>query len=209
MKPIISIILVSLILSSCCKPRFLGELKFSRDELSVNPYSGNEELRFIDDSANVIMFHYGNRLIIQEEYRENETVECSDYYLVEDTDKTRFLDYQSETEINIIIRNQTDPFNGPRIPPVLGFSYVDKSADPDLIINFKGLPVDSIDNSVVKNDFFRDTMTLRTRTFHDIFIMPGSRPSPVYEDGDTLYFTRAEGVVALKFRNGKLYTKQY
>jgi hypothetical protein len=209
MKPIIIIILVSLVLSSCCKPRFLGELKFSREELSVNPYSGTEELRFIDNSDNVVLFYSGNRVITQAEYKENESIECSDYYLVEQNDKTRFLNYDIQTEINILITNQTNPFTGESKPPLLNFVYEDRSEDPDLTVYFKGLPVDSIDKSVIKSEFFRDSMTLRTRTIHNIFIMPGSRPSPMFSDGDTLYFTRAEGIVALKFRDGKLLTKQY
>lgn len=209
MKPIISIILTTLLVSSCCKPRFLGELKFSREELMVNPYSGAEELRFVDDSDNVIIFNFGSRIITQTEYKENESIECSDYYLVEHNDKTRFRNYDNQTEIDVLITNQTDPFGGPRKSPILNFIYEDKSLDPDLTVYFKGLSVDSIDKSKVKKEFFIDSMTLRTRIFHDIFIMPGSRSLPTYEGGDTLFFTRAEGIVALKLKNGKLYTKQY
>lgn len=209
MKILISLTIVSLFLSSCCKSRFLGELKFSRDELSIHPYTGNEELRFVDDSSNVILFHYGHRVTTQAEYKENQGVDCSDYYLVEDNDKTYFYGNDIQTQINIQITNQTNPFSGPRKSPILNFSYEDKTVDPDLQITFKGLPVDSIEKLTIKTEFFRDSLTLRSRTFHDIFIMPGTRPLPMYENGDTLYFTRAEGIVALKFKDGQMLTKQY
>ncbi len=44
-------VLLAILISSCCKSRLIDVVSFSEPELAVNPYTGSEILKFIDDSG--------------------------------------------------------------------------------------------------------------------------------------------------------------
>jgi hypothetical protein len=70
MKQIIIIIFSIFIISSCCKSSLIDTIKFTESDLSVNPYLGSEELKFIDDSNNIIIYNNGSRKINKQEVNE-------------------------------------------------------------------------------------------------------------------------------------------
>jgi hypothetical protein len=61
MKTPLYLLLTTLALSACCRPKNLGEVRFTLPELSVVPYNGDEQLEFMDDSAHTISYNRGYR----------------------------------------------------------------------------------------------------------------------------------------------------
>ena len=58
---ILAFILFALTLTSCCKSKQIGTIRFSESDLIVNPYTGDETLQFIDDRNNMITYNNGER----------------------------------------------------------------------------------------------------------------------------------------------------
>ena len=107
---ILAFILFALTLTSCCKSKQIGTIRFSESDLIVNPYTGDETLQFIDDSNNMITYNNGERSIFMQEFPECDGG-CCDYYLVESSEDTYFESAYLLSNLQIIITNQFDRYN--------------------------------------------------------------------------------------------------
>ena len=54
---------------------------------------------------------------------------------------------------------------------------------------------------------FRDSILLRNKMYYEIYTFPGSCLYPDRLHGDTLYFSKNEGIIGLLFSDGNLWTK--
>ena len=54
---------------------------------------------------------------------------------------------------------------------------------------------------------FKDSLMLRDNKYYQVFTLPGVCSSPERLHPDTLFYTKTEGVIGLKFTDGNLWTK--
>lgn len=203
----LTFILLAFLVASCCKSDLIDTIRFSESDLLVNPYTGNETLRFIDDSSNIVTYDNGNRKIRLEEFPECDGG-CCDYYLVESFDNTYFESAYLQSNLQIIISNTFDRFNGIQgIPNIfLAWVYYDNYPNPTYT-NYPGLPVNKMEETAVDKDIFKDSLMLRDITYHKVFTFPGTCSDTGRLYPDTLFYTETDGVVGLKFSDGNLWTK--
>lgn len=207
MKQIIIIFSV-LILSSCCKSSLIETIKFSESDLSVNPYSGSEELRFIDDSSNIIIYNNGSRKINEKEVNECNGG-CCDYYLVEMHDNTYFNSSYKESDLQVTILNMFDVSTGNQGSPVIHFSWNYYEIKPYVTgTSFGGLSVDSMQKEPEEIGIYKDSLMLRNIKYYKIYTLPGNCAYPERLHGDTLYYSITQGIIGIKFSDGNLMVKQ-
>lgn len=196
-----------LFLSSCCKSELIQTIRFSEEDLGVNPYSGNEELRFIDNNNNVIVYKNGYRTINQGEINECDGG-CCDYYLVEISDNTLFESVYKKSNIQVIISNVFDKHTGIREMPIIHFAWHYYEIEPYVTgTSFGGLPVDSMQEKAIEYGIYRDSIMVRNKIYYEIYEFPGESPYPDRLHGDILYYSIKEGVIGLKFSDGNLWTR--
>lgn len=206
MKTILAIISV-LLLTSCCKSDLIETVRFSASELQVNPYSGNETLKFIDNDNVIVTYGNGNREISQQEIQECDGG-CCDYYLVEMHDQTVYHSNYLTSDLQIIISNPFDKHTGEKGIPQIHFAWVYYASDPYLnMTSFSGLPVDLMEESVIELGMYADSLIIRDVVYTDIYIFPGMTTYPEKLHADTLYYSASEGIVGLHFSDGNLWTK--
>ena len=195
------------ILSSCCKSKLIDTIKFTESELRVNPYSGNEELKFIDNNNIVVVYRNGHRNINQIELKECDGG-CCDHYLVESSDNTFFGSDYKKSNLQIIISNNFDKYTGIREIPIIHFAWDYYEIEPYVTgTGFSGLPVDSMKENANSIGILRDSILLRNKMYYEIYTFPGSCLYPDRLHGDTLYFSKNEGIIGLLFSDGNLWTK--
>jgi hypothetical protein len=202
-----------IILSSCCfDTDLIDTIRFTETELAVNPYTGNEELKFVDSSGIIITYNNGERNIKFEEVSECKEG-CCDYYNVETFENTRFKSvYKKESDFNIIISSDFDEYYGKKINPNIHFVWQYRKTKPlptFISTSFGGLPLDSIKEKGIEYGMYKDSILLKSRMYYDIFTLPGY----CYIDsdslhGDTLYYSIKEGIVGLMLSDGNLLLKQ-
>ena len=203
---ILAFILFALILTSCCKTKQIGTIQFSESDLSVNPYVGDETLQFIDDSSNMVTYNNGSRSIFMQEFPECDGG-CCDYYLVESSDNTYFESAYLLSNLQITITNQFDRFNGIQNPPIISFAWVYyENYENPTYTNYATLPVDGMEEVAIDQQIFKDSLMLRDNTYYEVFTLPGMCSSPERLYADTLYYTKIEGIIGLKFTDGNLWT---
>lgn len=201
----IALILFALTITSCCKNKQIGTIQFSESDLSVNPYTGGETLQFRDDSSNLITYGNGNRSIFMEEFPECDGG-CCDYYLVESSDNTYFESAFLLSNLQITITNQFDRFNGIQNSPIISFAwaYYENYENPTYT-NFAVLPVDNMEEVATAQHIFKDSLLLRDVTYYQVFTLPGVSSSPERFHADTMFYTKAMGVIGIKFNDGNLW----
>ncbi len=208
MKQIIIIIFSIFIISSCCKSSLIDTIKFTESDLSVNPYSGSEELKFIDDSNNIIIYNNGSRKINEQEVNECNGG-CCDYYLVEMGDNTSFKSSYMESDLNVNILNNFNGHTGTQGIPTIYFSWNYYEITPYVTgTSFGGLPVDSMQQYAEVAGIYKDSLMLRNIRYYKIYTLPGNCPYPDRLHGDTLYYSSTQGIIGLKFSDGNLWVIQ-
>jgi len=204
MKTLVYLILI-LLLSSCCKSKLIDTIRFTEDELSVNPYNGSEKLVFVDDNGNTITYDNGGRGISTMEINECDGG-CCDYYLVECCDNTLFESTYMKSNLQVVISNSFDKYLGIKGTPSIHFAWHYYEIQPYVTgTSFGRLPVDSMKEKAIEYGIFKDTLILRQKMFYEVFTFPGNCPYPDRLHGDTLYFTKKQGIIGLKFSDGNVW----
>ena len=197
---------IALSITSCCRNKQISTIRFAEEDLIVNPYNGDETFTFVDDSSKQILYHNGSRGISMLEMPECDGG-CCDYYMVEYTDNTYFESDHLQSNLQIVITNQFDRFNGLQDVPIISFYhvYTEGYSDPTYT-NYTSLRVDNMEAIAEEQEIFKDSLMLRDEMYFDVFTLPGicSNPDRLY--ADTMYFTKTEGVIGLKFTDGNLWT---
>ncbi len=202
----LTFILFALLLASCCKQDLIDTIRFSESDLLVNPYTGNETLKFVDDSSNIVTYDNGSRSIFMEEFPECDGG-CCDYYLVESSDNTYFESAYLLSNLQITITNQFDRFNGIQNPPIISFAWVYYENHPNpTYTNYASLPVDRMEEVAISQQIFKDSLMLHDITYYQVFTLPGICSSPERLYADTLFYTKTDGVIGLKFTDGNLWS---
>ena len=200
-------LLLIFIISACCKSSLIDTITFSPSDLKVNPYTGNETLKFIDNNNEIITYNNGYRRISQEEIEECDGG-CCDYYLVEKFDQTYFESSYMESNFQVIISNPFDKYTGNTDVPTIRFVWDYYEIKPYVTgTRFGSLPVDSMQQAGMDEGIFKDSLILRDQKYYSIYVFPG-RCS--YEDrlyGDTLFYSESEGIIGMRFTDGNLWTK--
>ncbi len=204
----IVIILLAIIVSSCCKSRLVDVISFKESDLKVNPYTGNETLKFVDDSSNIIVYDNGYRRINQEKV--SECYEgCCDYYLVDISDNTYFSGDFLESNLQVVIRSAFDRNTGENESPDIHFVWDYYEVKPNVTSTTFGwlLPVDSMRQVAVDSGWFHNSLILRGKPYSEVYAIPGYCPYPERLHGDSLYYSEIEGILGIKFSDGNLWTK--
>lgn len=207
MKLVLFSLISIIVFSSCCKSEFRGEQKFSIEEKSVNPYSGFEDVRFVDDTGKVIFFTYGRRTVLLKEFPENEGISCSDYFIVEEEDRTTYRCLNPSSILTISIHNNTNPFTNDRNPAILTISYENTTYNPSFYQTYGNISVDTLLNGF-ESGIFKKNLHLRDKDFENVFVLPGRLYYQNTEDRDTLFYSIREGLLGIKFIDGDLWIKQ-
>lgn len=202
----LAFILFAILLGSCCKQDLIDTIRFSESDLIVNPYTGNETIQFIDDSSNMITYNNGDRSIFMEERPECDGG-CCDFYMVESSDNTYFESAYLLSNLQITITNQFNRFNGIQNPPIISFAWVYYEDHPNpTYTNYASLPVDRMEEVAVSQQIFKDSLMLQDITYYQVFTLPGICSSPERLYADTLFYTKTDGVIGLKFTDGNLWS---
>ncbi len=203
----VAIILLAIVVSSCCKSSLIDIISFSESDLKVNPYIGNEILKFIDDSSNVIVYENGYRRINQQEERECNGG-CCDYYLVDRSDNTYYESTYLESNLQVVILNSFDRYSGNAESPTIHFVWDYYEIKPNSTsTSFGGmLSVDSMRQIAIDSSWFLNSIVLRGKEYFDIYAIPGHCSYPDRLHGDSLYYSETEGIVGIKFSDGNLWT---
>ena len=115
-------LLLILIISSCCKSNLIDTIRFSDSDLIVNPYTGNEILKFIDDTGSIITYNNGYRKTSEEEIEECDGG-CCDHYLVEKFNQTYYESPYMQSNLQIIISNNFDKYSGSTDVATIHFAW--------------------------------------------------------------------------------------
>ncbi len=200
-------ILLTIIVSSCCKSSLIDIISFSESDLKVNPYTGNEILKFVDDSSNIIIYENGYRRINQQEEKEC-SGGCCDYYLVDMSDNTYFKSTYLESNLQVVILNSFDRYSGNSESPTIHFVWDYYEIKPNVTsTSFGGmLRVDSMRQIATDSGWFHNSFILRGKQYDDVYAIPGYCPYPGRLKGDSLYFSETEGIIGIKFSDGNLWT---
>jgi len=173
----------------------------------VNPYTGNETLKFVDDSSNIITYNNGYRRTSEEEVEECKGG-CCDHYRVERFNQTVYESSYKQSNLQLIISNSFDIYTGNKGVPAMHFNWDYYEIKPYVTgTTFGSLPVDSMQQAAITEGVFKDSLILRDQKYYNIYTLPG-RCS--YEDrlfGDTLFYSESEGIIGIKFTDGNLWTK--
>jgi len=206
MKTLTYLILL-LALTSCCRSKLIATIKFTGDELAVNPYTGSEKLVFVDNNGNTVTYDNGHRKTNLQEM--NECKEgCCDYYMVESSDNTYYESPYLKSNLQVVISNNFDMDSGEREPQI-HFSWDYYEIEPYVTGTYFGFfAIDSLKEKSIENGLFMDSLKLRDHMFYEVFTFPGNCPYPDRLHGDTLFFTRSQGIIGLKFSDGNLWVIQ-
>lgn len=203
----LKIVFLTIIISACCNNNLIDTIYFNPSDLEVNPYTGNETLKFIDNNNEIITYNNGYRRTKQEEIDECKGG-CCDYYLVETSNNTFFESAYKQSNLQVIIRNSFDQYTVTSTAPRMHFNWDYYEIKPyGTSTTFGSLPVDSMQYFGIEEGIFKDSLILRNSKYYNIYTLPGRC---TYEDrlyGDTLYYTVSEGIVGLRFTDGNLWTK--
>lgn len=213
MRTLAFLIFLTTVISSCIKPRkcdseLINTVNLTEDELSVNPYNGNEQLSFCDDNGNIIIYKNGHRSLNTQEIDECDEG-CCDYYLVESSDNTFFESNYKESNLQVIISNNFNNYTGVKKTPYIHFAWDYYEIQPYVTgTSFGGLSVDSMKEKGIELGIFRDSIILRGIKFYNIFEFDSYCPYSDRLHGDKLYYSETDGVIGLKFSDGNLWIKQ-
>jgi hypothetical protein len=218
MKNILLLIGVYFCISSCCDRKSLGNIfSFKPSELAVNPYKGNEILKFIDDNGNSYIFN-GEGRHLKRSMLDDCIEGCCDYLDFDDYDYAKFERYTINPNGNRKINDSGFTFQIDNSRLDSGKSYVSFRIywwvrnQPELnvgsICHFPA-PVDSMKIKAIQKKLYKDEIELRGQRFKDIYTIPGVSTiiTNRKRDIDTLYFSTSQGVVGIKFLSGDLWLK--
>jgi len=204
---ILKALLLIILMSACCKSNLIDTIRFAESDLIVNPYSGNETLKFLDDSNNVINYNNGYRATTEEEVKDCKGG-CCDHYLVEQFNRTIYESSYMKSNLQIIISNSFDLYSGKKGIPNIHFNWDYYEIKPYVSgTTFGSLPVGSMQQTGIEQGIYRDSLVLRDQKYYNIYTLPGRC---TYEDrlyGDTLFYSETDGIIGLKFTDGNLWTK--
>lgn len=203
---VLTFVLLVFALTSCCKSKQKDIIRLSESDLSVNPYTGNETLEFIDDSSHIIKYNNGDRSSTMEELGECDGG-CCDYYLIETSNNTHFESEYLQSNLEITIINQFDRYNGKQNVPILSFTWAYKEVyENTTYSNYAILPVDSMEVVAINQEIFEDSLLIRNTMYYQVFTLPGICSSEDRLFADTLFYTKIDGVIGLKFTDGNLWS---
>jgi hypothetical protein len=204
---LLSFILITHLSSCVCKNKVIDEIEFTSNDLRVNPYQGNEVLKFIDDNNNTITYTGQFRNISTEKY--DGCIECcEDYYNVERVENTYFTSDYMESNLQVNIVMNFDIYTKERRPSIF-FAWDYYEIKPyATATTFIQLPIDSMKQKAIEYGIYRDSITLRDKIFYGIYASPGQTTYSERLHGDTLYYSINEGIIGLKFSDGNLWIKK-
>lgn len=195
-------------LSSCgCKRELIDEIKFTSNDLKVNPYQGNEVLKFSDDNNNTITYTGQYRNITTKKL--DDCIECcEDYYNIDWVENTFFTSDYMESNLQVNIVMNFDIYTKERRPSIF-FAWHYYEIKPYVTgTTFIELPIESMEETAIEFGIYRDSIKLRDRIFYDIYAAPGQTTYSERLHGDTLYYSISEGIIGLKFSDGNLWIKK-
>ena len=199
-------LLLILIISSCCKSNLIDTIRFSDSDLIVNPYTGNEILKFIDDTGSIITYNNGYRKTSEEEIEECDGG-CCDHYLIERFNKTFFESSFMQSNLQIIISNSFDKYTSNTDVPTIHFVWDYYEIKPYVTgTRFGSLPVDSMQQVANAEGVFKDSLILRNQKYYNIYTLPGRCSYEERLYGDTLFYSESEGIIGIKFTDGNLWS---
>ena len=203
---ILILVIVITSFSSCCKSDLKGTFNFSESDGLVIPYTGTDTLKYIDDTNSIITYNNCSRIIIQEALEECYGG-CCDYYDGEHFDLTYFESTYMTSNLQASITNNFDIDLGkPDGPPTISFRWDYYEIEPYVTSTyFDELPVTTMKETAIERGMFRDSITLHNTRFYNIYTFKGET---IYTDrlyADSLFYSKSEGVVGIKFSNGNLW----
>ncbi len=202
----LTFVLLVFALASCCKSKQKDIIRLSQSDLSVNLYTGNEILEFIDDSSQIITYNSGVRSSTMEELGECYGG-CCDYYLVETSNNTHFESEYLQSNLEITITNQFYRYTGKQFVPILSFTWAYKEVyENTTYSNYAILPVDSIEVVATNQEIFKDSLIIRNTMYYQVFTLPGICSGEDRLFADTLFYTKTDGIIGLKFTDGNLWS---
>jgi hypothetical protein len=203
------IYLLLIFLYGCCKSHYKGQITFSTIERAVNPYSGNEVLKFIDNNNDTIKYYGQGRELSTEKRSDGGCADCCvDEYDVE-TDNTYFTSsfHSSGFGIHLYYAGQIPPATDKN--PIIFFVWTKNAGQTNsLETNFYDFHVDYMKTDAIQQGYFRDSVTIRTKEFHDVYVAPGLCNTSDSLHVDTLFYTETLGLVGLKLSDGNLLVKE-
>jgi len=200
-------ICLALLISSCCDNKELGRINFQQSELEVNPYKGDETLNFADNNGTILTFK-GNRRNTNTTRTDGCADCCQDYYTVQSSDNTTFSSdfLNSQLSVNLVLN--FDEFTH-KTNPNLSFSWSDHPNQSSIAnISFTGFPIHNMQDTAANRNLYREVLTLRDKTFHQVYTAVGNNYSNDRLHPDSLYYTITEGIVGIKFSDNNTLVKQ-
>lgn len=199
------ILLVILTTSSCCNRDLLAYIEFPLENLDFIPYDGSEELKFIDNNEEEIIYSGGGRETDIDNIDDCKGG-CCDYYIVETLNRTSFYSDFMESNFQLIIYNGYNLNTGKYESFWTRFSWLHYDVEPYVTAtSYKSLPIDSTKAYGINEGIYADSISLRGHVFNEIYILQAypSYPERLYPD--TLYYSISEGIVGLSFSDGNLW----
>jgi hypothetical protein len=212
------IIIISLPFSGCkkCVQNQIADLKFTQDELKIDPYTGNELLTFIGSSGDTVLFHNGSRLnshlrIYQYDY---ETAKldhdgCQGDYFEIDQDQMMMYDDTLETHLYIFLNFQYS-WSSPSNEKIFKLSF---GQSKQLFIYFNGsfkFNVDTLLNITMTSQYYKDSIIAfhpiwksGPNTFNNVYELYSHQPDNRYTPWISIaYYSINEGLLGFKTTSG-------
>ena len=207
-------VIVSLSFSSCkkCVQNKVIDLKFTQDELRIDPYSGNERLVFIGSTGDSVLFHNGSRLnnhnVIYQYSYETAKVDnngCQGDYFGADDDQMMMFDDTLKSNLYIFL-NFLYSLEIPTSDKLfeLAFGY-----NKQPLYYFEGkfkFNVDTLMNIKTTNLYYKDSIVAFHPTwkpgpnlFFNVYELYSHKPDPRETEWiSTAYYSIKEGLVGFK-----------
>ena len=203
---ILQAILVFL-LASCCDSRELGQINLQKSDLEMNPYQGNENLTFSDNSGNIITYH-GNGRSMSTQHSDGCADCCVDYFLIQSSDNMTFSSDYLNSQIAVNIVNNWDRMTN-KTNPTLCFSWSDHPGVGSIQnITYNSFPILNLADSARSWNLYFDTLVLRNTTFHNIIASVVEYDFNYRLHPDSIFYSVSEGIVGIRFSDGNLLVKR-
>lgn len=197
-----------------CTQNELANLKFTTDDLSINPYSGNEGLVFRNLTGDSIVFLQGKRAAYSSTYHQYPDADynhsCPGDYYSKETDQTDFYTTSGTSSPYLGIELDFNiSFENPDYEKTIFLEFFSPSTD---ISGFYGLFLfnnDSIFNYPKKYDTIvqkHSQLTIGPRTFANVYELYAMNREKIHPEWFSIaYYSTKEGFCGFKSTNGILW----
>lgn len=201
--------LILLSFSNCkkCEENKLATLTFTTEELSIDPYSGNERLTFKSLSDDSIVFPQGHRnaeIIEPSKFPAGDN-SCRGDYVSEDLNWLQKYNNEARLDIKLFFDYSFDNGTSEKEFELYFYSQLN-IAGFDAFYYFNANSISTINSSNGSITGYYQSIDLGPKSFQYVYELSCPNNDPNHKEGfSSAYYSIKEGLVGFKTNKGKLW----